>query len=187
MWKKCAAKTIGHRNNAIGVFSSRAQILGAWRRMGPASVGLRSDPEVMVQVLSSLGSEGFIKRFLFITCHLPLWQEFSTFEGKHHRYRGAGNVGGSCHPWGSWGWVWLQGGTQDSRWAWSLGHPAPFSVRPPGRRPNCSQRRGSRHVLDLCGKPEDLQTEVKDTWKQVHFTSSSVSWRGLKSYQHSLC
>ena len=185
MWKKCAAKTIGHRSKCNRSLQFQGpdpeEPGGEW----DASVGLRSDPE-------GDGTSPFKHLALRLRKEVSLHYLSSATVA---RYKPSGEkhtdlrelMWTSLSSMGGWSWVWLRRRTQDSRRAWSFGHPPPFSVHPQagGQTALATKRfqtclRPYVENLGICrlGKRQ-LETSA--------FHSSSVSWRGLKSYQHSLC
>lgn len=127
MWKKCAAKTIGHRSKRNPGLQFQGpdpeEPGGEWdvsrpevRPWGDGTspfkhLALRLHKEVSLHYLSSA----------------TVAEELQAFRGEAHRSQEADVDVAVIH--GGLSWVWL-GRTQDSRWAWSFGHPAPFSVRP---------------------------------------------------------
>ena len=178
MWKKCAAKTIGHRSKCNRSLQFQGpdpeEPGGEW----DASVGLRSDPE-------GDGTSPFKHLALRLRKEVSLHYLSSATVA---RYKPSGEkhtdlrelMWTSLSSMGGWaGCGWGEGHrTVGGPGVSATLHPSVFIPRQEAKLP--WPRRGSRHVLDPMWKTWGFADWVKDNWKQVHFiapVSHGEGWR----------
>lgn len=158
--------------NAIGVFSSRAQILRSLderdKSVHISRPGARPPGHATITCKHLL--RGCVRRFLLLPVIRHCGQ-VQAFRREAHRSQGANVDIAVVH-----GGVELGVAEEEEtgQETWRDGPPPPFIYSPPGRRQTAPRHEKAPDTsLTPRGKPGDLQTESED-WKKVHFLRLQV-------------